>query len=65
MDSKLTAILFWLSISCIIVWLSNWRESFDGELLPEVFYNAFIELENQNEKARTGFIQVMRYEQIK
>ena len=34
---------------------------FDGELLPEVVYNSIIELENQNEKARTGFIQVMRY----
>jgi hypothetical protein len=34
---------------------------FYGELLSEMVYNSIIELENQNEKARTGFIQVMRY----
>jgi gliding motility-associated-like protein len=44
------------------VYQNNWGGShFDGELLPDGVYYYIIELENQDEKTKTGFIQVMRH----
>ena len=44
------------------VYQNNWGGShFDGELLPDGVYYYIIELEDQNEKTKTGFIQVMRH----
>jgi gliding motility-associated-like protein len=44
------------------VYQNNWGgEHYDASNLPDGVYYYIIELENQNEKARTGFIQVMRH----
>ena len=44
------------------VYQNNWGGShYDDSNLPDGVYYYIIELENQNEKARTGFIQVMRH----